>query len=81
VGDHLSGHKVSVESQLQLADYLADNYGRCRVTPCLCRERGRWLGRRCPEWVPCGARNWAEMRIEIEKFCRLLENDAKPKPT
>jgi hypothetical protein len=64
--------------QQQLADYLADHYGQCRqLGACSCRAQGRWLGRRCPEWVPCGATNWAEFQIEIGKFFgapKRLEN-------
>jgi hypothetical protein len=44
-----------------LADYLADNYGRCRAQRCICRER-QWLGRACPDWIPSGATNWIELR-------------------
>jgi hypothetical protein len=46
-----------------LADYLLDNYGRCRATECACRKPGTmWLGRACAHWQPAGARTLGELR-------------------
>lgn len=45
----------------ELAEYIADNYGVCRVEPCDCLRYG-WKGRMCRNWKPVEARNWEELR-------------------
>ena len=46
-----------------LGDYLADNYGQCRLTPCRClRAAHGWIGRACVHWVPTTARTWDELK-------------------
>lgn len=51
-------------SDTELADYLADYYGRCRVATCLCLKHG-WHGRQCANWQPCGAKDWDELRTIV----------------
>lgn len=51
----------------ELAVYLADNYGRCELEPCLCRKavndgKHEWLGCVCGHWKPTKARNWNELK-------------------
>lgn len=47
-----------------LADYLLDNYGLCKLDVCICIQPIKrtspvefppWLGRLCPNWQPSGA--------------------------
>lgn len=45
-----------------LADYLADNYGSCRITPCRCLKYDWRQGRACRNWVPVEAQTWDELR-------------------
>lgn len=41
-----------------LPAYIADNYGKCSITPCRCRAAGRWLGTSCPWWTPIHEEDW-----------------------
>lgn len=50
-----------------LANYITENYGKCRLDECLCRARKWWFGRRCPNWEPVTARDLDELRREQEK--------------
>lgn len=47
-----------------LAQYIADNYGRCTQTRCKCLKDG-WLGCACPNWQPVKAATWEELREEM----------------
>jgi len=56
---------------MHLASYLANNWGTCAVSHCRCRcsrpkctcGGGTWLGVACPDWTPCGATNYAELKV------------------
>jgi hypothetical protein len=51
-----------------LAQYIADNYGRCKLDPhCLCLRSGAvsWYGCACSKWVPTTATTLAELREEM----------------
>lgn len=51
-----------------LAQYLADNYGRCRLAAgCRCLRTG-WIGRACPHWMPTTARDLDELRTEMRRL-------------
>ncbi len=61
-----------------LAGYIADNYGRCRVEPCRCLRPGStWLGRACPNWKPVKARTWDELRDEQRRFAASIQGGAR----
>lgn len=53
----------------ELRDYLDNNYGRCKLTPCKCRDPynprfgGSWVGKLCPDWIPTGSATWEDLRI------------------
>ncbi len=50
----------------ELADYLADHYGRCHLLKnCRCLREG-WRGRMCSHWQPTTARNWLELKRLLE---------------
>lgn len=55
---------VAVDSDLDLRQYLADNYGHCALgTNCEClKSRREWLGTLCPHWQPLGAMNWEDLK-------------------
>lgn len=54
-----------------LADYIADNYGRCIVEPCHCRaEKVRWMGQGCLHWQPVQAKTWEELALELRPVVR-----------
>lgn len=48
-----------------LAAYLLDNYGTCKLGPdCYfkgCLGSG-WLGQGCAHWVPMGCTTWEELK-------------------
>ena len=48
-----------------LAEYIAHNYGTCRMTEegksCVCLKNG-WIGRGCYSWKPFEASTWEELR-------------------
>lgn len=49
-----------------LAAYLLDNYGTCKLGAACNRPPGclklGWIGRACPHWQPLGARTYEELR-------------------
>lgn len=47
-----------------LAAYLADNYGRCIASICVCRRDGKWLGTGCLHWKPVKAKTFEELKVE-----------------
>jgi len=58
------------DSMSETEDYFLDYYGKCNLDPCLCipsvknedgRFGGAWVGRKCPDWVPLGAKNFDEL--------------------
>ena len=52
----------------EIADYIADNYGRCAFgADCRYHYRNEWLGRSCPSWQPTTARTWAELAKAVER--------------
>ena len=50
-------------SVTDLANYLADNYGRCELKRCTCLRYG-WMGRQCRHWTPLGVKDWDELNKE-----------------
>lgn len=58
----------AVPDKASVAEYLADNYGECIKLPdCECHKQHVWLGRRCANWKPIGARSWEELKAMIRK--------------
>jgi hypothetical protein len=46
-----------------LADYIADNYGHCKLESCYCiLPTHGFIGRHCLNWVPTSAKDWGELR-------------------
>jgi hypothetical protein len=58
---------------MTLRDYLLDNYGVCKATPCAC-VAGVWRGRACPHWQPLGATSYVELE-QSQKIVKVtLDN-------
>jgi hypothetical protein len=53
-----------------LSDYLADNYGRCRLAgsgiACVC-IKGGWRSQGCKHWISSNASNWSDLR-ELQRL-------------
>lgn len=49
--------EVNHNPSTELAEYLLDNYGFCKLeNKCVCiKPTSAWLGRLCINWVPSGA--------------------------
>jgi hypothetical protein len=46
---------------LDLKDYLTENFGSCKLqNNCTCLRQG-WMGTNCPHWVPVQASNYEEL--------------------
>ena len=64
-------------------DYFLDHYGKCNLDPCLCipsiknefpRFGGAWVGRKCPDWVPLGAKS----HEDLVAYLKGLRDDVNP---
>src|SRR5258708_15486211 len=52
---------LAVLARDELAQYIAEHSGRCRLAGCRCLE-DKWRGCACPNWEPASAVNWEELR-------------------
>lgn len=51
---------VHLKFQVNLKDYIHDNYGTCRLKTCTCLKEG-WAGTACPEWQPINFNSFDDM--------------------
>lgn len=69
-----------------LAEYISHNYGKCKLSPCKCRDPynprfgGAWVGKLCPDWVPVGAATWEGLMEFIWKDANVAGNETTSQP-
>lgn len=47
--------------------YIRENYGNCKVTPCQCILNKNWLGTLCQNWEPVKEKSFAERYEALRK--------------
>jgi hypothetical protein len=85
------GDNLAMLARNDLAEYIADHYGRCRLAPsttlredlraqgCRCLDAKIWAGRACPNWEPVSARNWDELGEVLRRVYLQSRDEKRPR--